>query len=141
MAQDKKKSAAQIAGENEVLGAPDKPDPDFAAEMQAQQDSVDAAFRDDIMFEGKQDPNLRGTGQPGELYMTPGSPEFEEKMQELEGTKNDLSIDPFTKAKREAANAISPSFNGMFWLNSISPDFEIKPFSPSVVAKKMMEEE
>ncbi len=62
-------------------------------------------------------------------------------MQELEGTKNDLSIDPFTKAKREAANAISPSFNGMFWLNSISPDFEIKPFSPSVVAKKMMEDE
>ena len=88
-----------------------------------------------------QDPNLEGTGQPGELYMTPGSPELEEKMQELEGSKNDLSIDPFTKAKREAANAISPSFNGMFWLNSISPDFEIKPFSPSVVAKKMMEEE
>jgi hypothetical protein len=29
----------------------------------------------------------------------------------------------------------------MFWLNSISPDFEIKPFSPSVVAKKMMEDE
>ena len=104
--------------------------------MQAQQDSVDAAFRDDIMFQGKQDPNLRGTGQPGELYMTPGSPEFEKKMQKLEEQNN-----KYDEAKREASNAISSSFNGLFWLNSISPDLEIKPFSPSVVAKKMMEEE
>ena len=134
MAQDKKKSAAQIAGENEVLGAPDKPDPDFAAEMQAQQDSVDAAFRDDIMFEGKQDPNLRGTGQPGELYMTPGSPEFEEKMQELEGQDN-----KYDEAKREASKKIAPMFSGMFWLRSISPDIELKPYSPSVMAKKIEE--
>tara|TARA_R100000234_G_C4986803_1_gene173672 strand:- start:651 stop:1019 length:369 start_codon:yes stop_codon:yes gene_type:complete len=75
MAQDKKKSAAQIAGENEVLGAPDKPDPDFAAAMAAQQAEVDAGFRDDIMFEGNQDPSLRGTGQPGELYGTPTEPD------------------------------------------------------------------
>ena len=77
MAQDKKKSVAQIAGENEVLGAPDTPNPNFVAEMKAQQDSVNAALRDDVMFEGEQDPNLRGTGQPGELYGTPTTPDPE----------------------------------------------------------------
>lgn len=45
MAQDKKKSIVQIAGENEVLGAPDKPNPEFVAEMQAEQARVDSTLQ------------------------------------------------------------------------------------------------
>ena len=45
MAQEKKKSPMEIAGENEVLGAPDSPNPEFAAEMQAEQARVDSTLQ------------------------------------------------------------------------------------------------
>lgn len=53
---------------------------------------------------------------------------------------DELFVSKHDKAKREASKAIASSFGGKFWLNSISPDLEIKPFSPSIVAKKMNEE-
>ncbi len=82
MAQDKKKGTAQdlmlpFLSDKKIMGSDGgnpTPNPDFIRAMQAQQDSVDAAFRDDIKFEGKQDPMLRGTGQPGELDSTPKKP-------------------------------------------------------------------
>ena len=125
MAQDKKKSIMQIAGENEVLGAPDKPDPDFAAAMKAQQDSVNAALRDDVMFEGNQDPNLRGTGQPGELYMTPGSPEFELKMQKMKD-KKDVQAQADSLARRAAEVEIGKNFS--IWDIATDLGLEFNPF-------------
>ncbi len=121
MAQDKKKSIAQIAGENEVLGAPDKPDPDFAAAMQAQQDSVNAALRDDIMFEGNQDPNLRGTGQPGELYGVPTepNPEFVKDMQAQQAQVDSL-------IKRAAEVEVGKNFS--IWDIATDLGLEFNPF-------------
>jgi len=116
MAQDKKKSAAQIAGENEVLGAPDKPDPDFAAEMAAQQAEVDAKLRDDIMFQGEQDPTLRGTGQPGELYGAPTTPD-PDFVKDMEAQKQ--------AAKNAAQAEIAKSFD----LFDIAEDLGLK-FQP-----------
>tara|TARA_X000001382_G_C3165167_1_gene177617 strand:+ start:531 stop:905 length:375 start_codon:yes stop_codon:yes gene_type:complete len=94
----------------ELFGTPDEPSQMLLDDMQEEETGV------------PQDPALKGTGQPGELY---GVPE---------------KISKHDKAKREASKAIASSFGGKFWLNSISPDLEIKPFSPSIVAKKMNEE-
>ena len=41
---EEEKSPMQIAGENEVLGAPDVADPDFVEQMKAQQAEADSAF-------------------------------------------------------------------------------------------------
>ena len=41
---EEEKSPEQIAGENEVLGAPDVADPDFVEQMKAQQAEADSAF-------------------------------------------------------------------------------------------------
>ena len=123
MAQDKKKSVAQIAGENEVLGAPDTPNPDFVAEMKAQQDSVNAALRDDVMFQGEQDPTLRGTGQPGELYGTPTTPdpEFVKEMQAQQA-----QVDSLIQAKRDASMEVAQKFS----IFDIAKDLNLhfKPF-------------
>lgn len=112
----------------------------------AQQDSI------------KSDPVLEGTGQPGELYGTPEQPSqmLLDDMQEEEtgvpqdpalkgtGQPGELYGAPISKndiAKREASKVLSSSFGGLFWLNSISPDLTIKPFSQTIIAKKMNEEE
>tara|TARA_R100001163_G_C5067448_1_gene206564 strand:- start:854 stop:1261 length:408 start_codon:yes stop_codon:yes gene_type:complete len=85
MAQDKKKGTAQdlmlpFLSEKKIMGSDGgnpTPNPDFLRAMQAQQDSVDAVIKDQNQFGDKQDPMLRGTGQPGELDSTPKKPSME----------------------------------------------------------------
>tara|TARA_R110002012_G_scaffold232916_4_gene405906 strand:+ start:406 stop:792 length:387 start_codon:yes stop_codon:yes gene_type:complete len=98
----------------DLYGAPDKPSEQLLEDMEEERTGV------------PQDPALDGTGQPGELYGAPEGPTMQEQK--------------YDEAKREASKKIAPMFSGMFWLRSISSDIELKPFSPSIMAKKLEEE-
>lgn len=119
MAQDKSKRTEtdpMLEGTGqpgELANTPTTPDSTFVQEMNMEEQGIE------------QDPALEGTGQPGELYGAPTEPSEEEMK--------------YDEAKREASKKIAPMFSGMFWLRSISPDIELKPYSPSVMAKKIEE--
>tara|TARA_R100000808_G_scaffold22546_1_gene49074 strand:+ start:5930 stop:6640 length:711 start_codon:yes stop_codon:yes gene_type:complete len=68
----------------DTYGVPDAPSPEWLEYLRMQE--AEDAMRDAGIM---QDPNLEGTGQPGELYMVPGSPEWEEKFGPYERPEED----------------------------------------------------
>lgn len=64
----------------------------------------------------------------------------EEKGLEEEAERQALTAqpDPMDEMKREASMIVGLNFKGFTHLRAISPAFTITPYSPSVIAKKLM---
>lgn len=86
---------------NELTGTPDAPAPWIRDAMEEQRTGV------------PQDPTLRGTGQPGELYgapMYPSDPNFHKEMQEeMQREKKDSNVETLNK------ESINDYFKGINW--------------------------
>ena len=86
---------------NELTGTPDSPAPWIRDTMEEQRTGV------------PQDPTLRGTGQPGELYgapMHPSDPNFHKEMQEeMQREKKDSNVETLNK------ESINGYFKGINW--------------------------
>tara|TARA_R100001594_G_scaffold21712_2_gene41883 strand:+ start:4153 stop:4611 length:459 start_codon:yes stop_codon:yes gene_type:complete len=63
---------------------------------------------------------------------------FEVQPEEAERQASTAQPDPMDEMKREASMIVGLNFKGFTHLRAISPAFQLIPYSPSVIAKKLM---
>jgi len=126
MAQDKKKKGKDLMLPTpEMSGDPMLAGTGQPGELANTPTTVDSTFAQEKAMEEQgieQDPMLKGTGQPGELYGAPKKPSVVDE------------------AKKEAELITGMNLKGMTWLRAINSGFEVNPYSPSIIARKIMEE-